>query len=162
MHQQHTQDTEHMRETFLSGRQQEAVLRQSCRTELWQSSHFDLQSAHFGDRRKLNPIGSIAGTLVHSTFFIRGISKLCVKEALWLICRFCLFGTSPVELGENERSWRHWNGCYACKRRHECMHVVGFWHRKALARCWVDPQELVWHGNHTVHRISFYSHWVPV
>lgn len=67
--QQHIQDIEQMGETFLSGRQQEAVLKQSCRTELWQSSHFDLQSALFGDRRKLNPIGSIAGTLLHSAFF---------------------------------------------------------------------------------------------
>lgn len=62
------------------------------------------------------------------------ISKLCVREALWLICGFCLFDTSPVGLGENERSWWHWNGSYACKGRHECMHAVGFWHRKALAR----------------------------
>ncbi len=62
------------------------------------------------------------------------ISNLCVREALWLICRFCLFGTSPAVLGENERSWLHWNGSYACKERHECMHAVGFWHRKALAQ----------------------------
>lgn len=57
------------RDMFLSGRQQEAVLKQSCRTELSQSSHFDLQSAHFGDRRELNPIGTVAGTLFHSAFF---------------------------------------------------------------------------------------------
>lgn len=44
-----------------------------------------------GDRRKLNPIGSIAGTLFHSAFFIEAEIKAVCQKALWLICRFCLF-----------------------------------------------------------------------
>lgn len=43
------------------------MLKQSCRTELWQSSHLDLQANRFENRRKLNPNGNIA-EILHSAF----------------------------------------------------------------------------------------------
>lgn len=149
------------REMVLSGRLQEAMLKQSCRTELWQTSHFDLQSAHFGDRRKLNPTGGIAWTLSHSAFFIQGDIKALCQGGIVINLQVLPFRHFPCRArGKTKGHGRHWDGCYACKGRHECMHAVGFWNRKALARCWADPQELVWHGNHTVHWMSFYSHRV--
>lgn len=141
---------------FLTGRQQEAVLKSSCRTELWQSSDFDLQSVHFRGRQKLNPVGSMEHFSILLFFLFRVISKLCGKESLWLICRFCLFGTSLAGLGENDRS---------CSIVRAVMHARGGMNvcmrwdfdKEKLVRQRVDPQELVWHGYHSVHWISFYS-----
>lgn len=127
MHEQaDTADSEQMRGGFISEPAGSCAGAELQNWALTIFTHFDLQFAHFGDRRKLNPIGSITGTLFHSAFFLkfRVISKLCVKEALWLICRFCLFGTSPAGSGENIRSQRHWNGCYACRGS---MNVCMWW-----------------------------------
>lgn len=130
----------------------------SCaEAELRQSSHFDLRAAHFVDRRILNPTGSICRNALPFCFFFsfRVISKLCVREALWLICRFLPFWHFPYG-PRGKRKVTAALKWLLCMQGEAWMYACAG--RKALARCWLDPQELVWHGNHTVHWICVYPH----
>lgn len=72
-------------------------------------------------------------------------SKPCVGEELWLICRFGLFGTFSAS------AWGEMKGRdsirIAITHARGGMNVCMCWDldtRKALARCWGGPPELVW------------------
>lgn len=144
------QDIEQMEETFLSaGSHAEAELQNWALTilTLWSSI-----CTFSGDRRKLNPIGSIAGTLLHSFFFfffiLAEIKALCQGSIVINLQVFAFLPLPPAGCGGGakghggiEMSVMHARGgMNVCMR----WDFLFFWHRKKCLLSWPTRACMTW------------------
>lgn len=125
MHHKNTQDTEQMRDVFNSFYRAAELSFDNLQTLI-----FNL--CIFGAGRNLIQ-WVVWNTFPFCFFFIQGDIKAVWQGVIVINLQVLPFWHFPCWAWGKRQVMQYCKGCYACKGRHECMHAVGFWQRKACS-----------------------------